>query len=126
MSTSAGIPGPSSVVLYEDLGAHFAALNALPEEYLQRLRARVVAPLLEFDHSRRTHLYDTLRSYLAHNRSLADTAKALYLHRNTVSQRLATIQTILEVDFRSMSGLIEVYLAVRATDLLALREQLTR
>ena len=126
MSTSIGIHGPSSAVLYEDLGTHFAALNALPEEYLQRLRARVVAPLLEFDHCGRTHLHDTLRSYLAHNGSLADTSKALYLHRNTLSRRLENIEKILQVDLRNVSNLVEVYLAVRATDLLALRERLTR
>jgi DNA-binding PucR family transcriptional regulator len=35
------------------------------------------------------------------------------------------IEKILDIDFRNVSDLAEVYLAVRATDLLALRGQLT-
>lgn len=112
------------VVLYEDLGLPFAVLNSLSEEHLQRLRARIIEPLLENDQSKHTQLYETLLAYLTHSRSLIETAQVLYLHRNTLSRRLEAIQKVLRINLNDTNDLVEVYLATRAADLLELRKGL--
>lgn len=109
------------VVAYEDLGLHFAALNALPDRQLQSLHEGIVRPLLEADQAGGTHLHETLLAYLAHNRSLAETARALYLHRNTLSYRLDRIEKILGVGLRGTDDLLDVCLATKASEVLELR-----
>ncbi len=37
---------------------------------------------------------DTLEAYLARRRSITDTARALYIHPNTLRQRLARIERV--------------------------------
>lgn len=109
------------VVAYEDLGLHFAALNALPDRQLQSLHEGIVQPLLEADQAGGTHLHETLLAYLAHNRSLAETARTLYLHRNTLSYRLDRIEKILGVGLRGTDDLLDVCLATKASEVLELR-----
>lgn len=109
------------VVAYEDLGLHFAALNALPDRQLQSLHEGIVLPLLEADQAGGPRLHETLLAYLAHNRSLAETARALYLHRNTLSYRLDRIEKILGVDLRGTDDLLDVCLATKASEVLELR-----
>lgn len=112
---------PNLVVAYEDLGLHFAALNALPDRQLQSLHEGIVLPLLEADQAGGPRLHETLLAYLAHNRSLAETARALYLHRNTLSYRLDRIEKILGVDLRGTDDLLDVCLATKASEVLELR-----
>lgn len=111
----------SLILAYEDLGLHFAALNALPDRQLQSLHEGIVRPLLEADQAGGTHLHETLLAYLAHNRSLAQTARALYLHRNTLSQRLDRIEKILGVNLRATDDLLDICLATKASEVLELR-----
>jgi len=112
-----------SVVLYEDVGLHVAALSSLPDEHLERLHARIVQPLLDADCTGSCQLYDTLLTYLRHDRSLADTAKALYVHRNTLARRLEHVEKIIGVDLHTTDGLVEVHLATRAAEVLHVRRR---
>jgi purine catabolism regulator len=111
------------VVLYEDLGLHVAALGTLPDEYLERFHARIIQPLLEADRTGGCRLYETLLTYLEHDRSLAHTAQALYLHRNTLARRLEHVEKIIGVDLHTTDGLVEVHLATQATEVLRVRRR---
>ncbi len=113
---------PALVVAYEDLGLHFAALNALPDVQLESLHEGIVLPLLDADQAGGSRLHETLLAYLAHNRSLAETARALYLHRNTLSYRLDRIEKILGIDLRGTDDLLDVCLATKASEVLELRK----
>lgn len=66
-------------------------LEQLPAAQLAPFRQQLVDPLAETDRRRGTQHVRTLRAFLAANGSLADTAKDLYLHTNTVRHRLARI-----------------------------------
>lgn len=48
-------------------------------------------------------LVPCLKAYLLNGRSIADTARALFLHRNTVIYRIEKLSRLLNVDFDSMS-----------------------
>ena len=53
-----------------------------------------MSDLLAHDARRRTALLDTLEEYLARRRSVAETARALFIHPNTLRQRLARIERV--------------------------------
>ncbi len=76
-----------------------------------------MAPLLEYDARRHTHLLDTLRTLLDNHYAVQPTAAALYIHRNTLLKRLRRIETLLGVDLTDIDDLMELYLGLRALQL---------
>ena len=79
---------------YSELGAyrylvHIAADDA-PRD---RMRAAVDL-LIAYDNKRRTALLDTLERYLAERRSVIESARALFIHPNTLRQRLGRIEEL--------------------------------
>jgi hypothetical protein len=66
-------------------------LDQLPGAQLAPFRQQLIDPLTRMDRERGTQHIRTLRAYLDADASLIDTARALYLHTNTVRHRLARI-----------------------------------
>ncbi|HKH19148.1 MAG TPA: GAF domain-containing protein [Solirubrobacteraceae bacterium] len=79
---------------YEQLGAYKYLVDLRLEESPRDRHWTAVAALLDHDRQRRTALLDTLEEYLARRRSIADTARTLYIHPNTLRQRLARIERV--------------------------------
>jgi sugar diacid utilization regulator len=79
---------------YDQLGAYKYLAGLRVEESARDRHWTAVARLLAYDARRRTALLDTLEEYLARRRSVADTARALYIHPNTLRQRLARIERV--------------------------------
>ena len=79
---------------YEQLGAYKYLVDLRLEESPRDRHWTAVEALLEHDRQRRTALLDTLEEYLARRRSVADTARTLYIHPNTLRQRLARIERV--------------------------------
>ena len=80
-------------------------------------RGAAIAPLLEYDARRHTHLLDTLRSLLDNHFAIQPTAEALFIHRNTLQKRMRRIETLLGVDLTDIDDLMELYLGLRALQL---------
>lgn len=110
-----------AVILHEELALHIALLDSLPDEHLRRLHATIVQPLLDADGRTGGQLYDTLLTYLDHDRSLEQTAQALYLHRNSLARRLQHIERLVGLDLHSTDDLVDVRLAVHGETVLQLR-----
>ena len=73
----------------------------LPLSGAHRRRGRAARPhapavdrLIEYDRRRRTALLDTLERYLAERRSVIESARALFIHPNTLRQRLGRIEEL--------------------------------
>ena len=86
--------GDGGAIGYAEVGAyrylvHIAAENA-PHD---RMRA-AVDRLIDYDARRRTALLDTLERYLAERRSVIESARELFIHPNTLRQRLARIEDL--------------------------------
>ncbi|HEX9226875.1 MAG TPA: helix-turn-helix domain-containing protein [Arthrobacter sp.] len=84
-------------------GAHAAAENLL-------------APLRNYDLANNGRLMPTLRAYLDHNAQPSRVCQSLYIHRNTLSKRLALMSRLLNVRLDTLDGLTTCMLAVRITD----------
>lgn len=59
----------------------------------------IVVHLTRYDEQHRTNLRDVLFYYLQNSRDLKRTAEMLYMHRNTVANKLNQIRSICHIDF---------------------------
>lgn len=107
----------AGLVLFEELSARFRMLQGQKPDVLVDIARRTVAPLLEYDARRHTHLLDTLRTLLDNHYAVQPTAEALFIHRNTLQKRLRRIETLLGVDLTNIDDLMELYLGLRALQL---------
>jgi GAF domain-containing protein len=107
---------------YEQLGAYKYLVDLHVEDSPRDRHWTAVEALLEHDRQRRTALLDTLEEYLARRRSVADTARTLYIHPNTLRQRLARIERVtgLRLD---VEDLLALELAVKLVRLDAARRR---
>ena len=86
--------GEGGSIAYSQLGA-YRYLVQIAEEDAPRDRMReAVDRLIDYDGKRRTALLDTLERYLAERRSVIESARALFIHPNTLRQRLARIEEL--------------------------------
>jgi hypothetical protein len=79
---------------------------------VERLRARILAPLAEGDRAELTH---TMRTLLSCRLDRSATSAALHVHRNTLAYRLARIEERTGLDLGSPRDLACVYVALEGT-----------
>lgn len=110
--------GAGGLVLFEDLSGRFRLLQGQTEEALLDIARRTIAPLIEHDARRNTRLLKTLQTLFDHGLALQPTAQALFIHRNSLNKRLRRIESLLDVDLTDLDDVMEIYLGLRATELL--------
>jgi len=97
---------------HAELGAYRYLVRLAPGEILDGAQQRAVARLVDYDRRRRTELTRTLERYLAERGSVTTTAKALFIHPNTLRQRLERIQSIARIDL-AREDLLSLELALK-------------
>ena len=97
---------------YEQLGAYKYLVHLQLDDSPRDRHWTAVEALLAHDAQRRTALLDTLEEYLARRRSVADTARTLYIHPNTLRQRLARIERVTGLKLEA-EDLLALELAVK-------------
>jgi GAF domain-containing protein len=99
-------------ITYPQLGA-YRYLVHIPAEDAPTDRMRsAVDTLIDYDSRRRSALLDTLERYLAERRSVIESARALFIHPNTLRQRLARIEELTGVDL-DKADLLSLELAIK-------------
>jgi DNA-binding PucR family transcriptional regulator len=103
---------------YEQLGAYKYLVHLRLEDSPRDRHWTAVETLLEHDRKRRTALLDTLEEYLAQRRSVAGTARTLFIHPNTLRQRLGRIERVtgLRLDEEDLLALELAVKLVRLND----------
>ncbi|HUO70556.1 MAG TPA: GAF domain-containing protein [Solirubrobacteraceae bacterium] len=86
--------GTGGAIPYSQLGAYRYLVQIAPEDAPHDRMRAAVDQLISYDNKRRTALLDTLERYLAERRSVIESARALYIHPNTLRQRLARIEEL--------------------------------
>lgn len=105
-----GRVGPDQLSTLESL------VEQLPAAQLAPFAQQLIDPLVDLDRRRGTQHVRTLRVFLSVNGSLSETAKALYLHTNTVRHRLSRIQEITGRDPLQHSDLTAFAIGLQACD----------
>jgi GAF domain-containing protein len=105
---------------YDRLGAYRYLVNLELDEAPRDRYGLAVAALIDYDRDRNARLVDTLERYLAARCSVAASARALYIHPNTVRQRLERIQQVTGLDLRA-EDLLSLELALKVARLQRVR-----
>jgi GAF domain-containing protein len=93
------------VLSYEQLGPYKYLLRLASEPAGRDQHRDALRPLLAYDAEHRSQLFHTLEEYLAQRGRVASTAVSLYVHPNTLRQRLARIEAITGLDLASEDSL---------------------
>ena len=109
---------PSAIELFDRVCGRYRVIEGQSDETLKDIYARTVARLAETDAREHTRLLKTLAVLLDNQLAVQATADALYIHRNTLQKRLHRIERLLEVDLDRLDDVVELYLGLRAGELL--------
>lgn len=97
----------------EELGVYGLLLSASGQGEVDRFVARTVGPLIDYDRERGSELVRTLLAYYGSGGSLTRTASELFVHVNTLYQRLERVTQLLGEGWRSGDGALQVHLALQ-------------
>ncbi len=99
-------------VSYEGLGAYKYLVHLEMEDAPHDRYRLSVEELLQYDRRRGARLVETLERFLADRGSVAASARALYIHPNTVRQRLERIERVTGLDL-GKEDLLSLELALK-------------
>lgn len=99
-----------------DLTGLEALLDLSPPERLAPFAERLAAPLAAHDREHGTSLLPTLRAFLAHDGAVGATARALFLHPNSLRHRLARIAELTGRNPTSFGDRVALAVGVGAWD----------
>ena len=91
--------GPG-VLAYDDLGAYKYLLRVAVDGGIRDATVDAVSRLAEYDAQRGAQLLTTLEEFLRRHGSISATSEALYVHPNTLRQRLRRIGELSGLDLR--------------------------
>ena len=104
--------GEGGAIAYAELGAYRYLVHIAADEAPRDRMRSAVDLLIAYDTRRRTALLDTLERYLAERRSVIESARALFIHPNTLRQRLARIEELTGVEL-DQDDLLSLELAIK-------------
>ena len=103
--------GDGRTTAFADLGPYCFVLGQ-PASHLREFCDRVLGPLASDDDERHGDLVRTLETFLQSHGSLNAVARTLFLHRNTVRQRLRRIAQLTGADLNNADSRLALHLAV--------------
>ena len=110
------VAGTPSLVSYEDLGAYKYLLRIAGEGGVRDATVDAVTKLADYDRQRGASLLQTLEEFLRRRGSISATSEALFVHPNTLRQRLRRIADVSGLDLREDDWLM-VEIAVKLVKL---------
>lgn len=96
-----------------ELGLYGILLNPERGDDLATFVRATIGPLIDHDATQGTALLDTVHTYFREGTNLARTARALYVHPNTVVKRLARVADLLGDDWQSADRALELHMALQ-------------
>lgn len=109
--------GERRIAHLRDLGTHRLLLAANDADLRRRFAESVLGPLRRHDAERGAQLETTVRTFLKNNGHWAATAAALFIHVNTLRNRLAKVADLTGQDLNTTEGRVDVFLAMEADDM---------
>jgi len=92
--------GSPGVLTYDELGPYKYLLRMSLDADIRDAQRDAVSQLAAYDDERSTSLLRTLEEFLRRRGNISATAEALYVHPNTLRQRLRRIQELSGLDLR--------------------------
>jgi purine catabolism regulator len=104
--------GENQVAVYDDLGIlRLLSLIDHPKE-IENFCFDTIGDLVQHDKEQNDSMCETLEIYLKANGNVAESARLLYIHSNTLTYRLKKISSILQRDLNDGQTRFNLYLAL--------------
>jgi DNA-binding PucR family transcriptional regulator len=112
MAIGSGLDNPNGVFTLDDVGHHLLLMRVSGVDSIRDRYATAIARIAEYDRVKGTELLETLSVFL-HYRSQSAASRELYVHRNTLNQRLTRASTLSDVDVLEPSEWFPLQLALK-------------
>jgi PucR family transcriptional regulator, purine catabolism regulatory protein len=109
--------GKGSITGFGDLGVHRLLFSLKSAGELKVFYNEFLGKLIEYERQPAGELEQTLKTYLQYN-SVAETARVMHVHRNTLLYRLSRIQEITGLDLEDGETRLALYLAILAGEVI--------
>ena len=87
-------------------------LNSMPADELRHIYLDTIAVLAQFDKDNNSDLLHTLTVFFQCRFNAMQAAKELFIHRNTLLNRLEKVRMVLHCDMQSMDDIMAIYLGI--------------
>ncbi|MDQ2716665.1 MAG: GAF domain-containing protein [Chloroflexota bacterium] len=101
------------VTHFNDLGVYRYLYKIARMDDLRDMYQEQIARIATYDHRKGTDLLDTLETYLECAGNLTRTSTRLFVHRNTLIQRLERLQSLCEIDLQERSNWLTLQVAMK-------------
>lgn len=98
---------------YDDFLVQHLLLTHLPKENMQVFSDKILGELLSPSNNYPVEFLESLESLIDHQMNLAETARSLFIHRNTLLYRKEKLEEILQVDFKNHEDVLKIDIALR-------------
>jgi purine catabolism regulator len=110
------VSGASAVTAYGELGL-FRLLAQVGDEDLRMFAEETLGPLMRLSEPERSEMFRTLETLIEHNMNMAEAARHLHYHYNTLRYRLAKLERLLGPFSTSTPVAIQVGVALQITEM---------
>jgi len=111
-------PSSTRLGLPSDLGSYRFLLSAQPTQLLEGYVRTVLGALRDRDETRSSKLVESVRAFIAAGGRWEPGAEALGIHRHTLRYRVRQAEQLLNRDLGSAEDRLEVWLALKAAEVL--------
>jgi GAF domain-containing protein len=101
------------VTYFNDLGVYRYLYKIARMDDLRDMYQDQVARIYNYDRRKGTDLLDTLETYLECAGNLTKTSSRLFVHRNTLIQRLERLQSLCEIDLQERANWLTLQVAIK-------------
>lgn len=101
------------VTHFNDLGVYRYLYKIAHMDDLRDVYQDQVAQIDSYDQRKNTELLDTLETYLECAGNLTKTSERLFVHRNTLIQRLERLQSLCDIDLQERSNWLTLQVAIK-------------
>lgn len=107
----------SGVFLFEEIGV-IRLLCLISNDVLITYYKETLGELLEYDRAHEGELVKTLEIYCQENGDISRTSDALYIHPNTLRNRLKKIESLLDISLNSYEDLLNIFVTIKISKIL--------
>lgn len=101
-----------SIINYEDLG-FVNLLSYIHNDLLRDFSHQYLGELERYDEENETELFHTLTIFCGQNGDIVRTAESLFVHPNTLRQRLKKIESILGIELNNYKTLVNLVISLQ-------------
>lgn len=104
--------GNGAVSCFDEMG-FLKFIFSAPAQELQEFVHRTLGKIIAYDLEMETDLLKTLEVYFNQQCQITNCAKALYIHENTLRNRLKRIEELSGLDLKRIDHLLNIYIALQ-------------